>query len=94
MFRIDISKYPGCWNNDTKTFSMSEVGIPFGTEYEVFNPANNSVKEFKFTHSTGPEYASTTRYVYKCEDMLLEICNDPEITKINAAAYLAAKTRK
>ena len=98
MFRIDVSKYPGSWSKDSKTFTMSEVNngitIPFRTQYEVFNPATNSVKVFEFTHSTGPEFSSDTRYVYKCEDMLLEICNDPEVTKRNAAAYLKAKTRR
>ena len=97
MFRIDVSKYPGSWSKDSKTFTMSETNngttIPFGTQYEVFNPATNSVKVFEFTHSTGPEFASDTRWVYKCEDMLLEICNDPEVTKRNAAAYLKAKMR-
>ncbi len=98
MFRIDVSKYPGCWSNDKKTFSMSEKNnglvIPFGTEYEVYNPEKGTSKVFKFSHSTGPEFATDTRWVYKCEDMLLEICNDPIVTKQNANAYLVAKLKK
>ena len=101
MVRIDVSKYPGSWSKDSKTFTMSEKNnglvIPFSTQYEVFNPATNTVKVFEFTHSTGPEFASDTRWVYRHKDetteMFLEICNDPEVTKRNAAAYLKAKMR-
>lgn len=98
MFRIDVSKYPGSWDKENKKFTMSEsnkgIVIPFRIQYELYNPKTETIKVFEFTHSTGPEFDSDTRWIYKCDDMILEICNDPEVTKRNATNYLAAKTRK
>lgn len=91
-FKIDISKHPNSYNKETKTFTISEKGIPFGTEYEVWNPETGNSKTFKFTHSTGPEFHKDTKYVYTSDDLILEVCNDAKITEARASLYLAAKT--
>lgn len=91
-----IALTPGNYRYDhiSQTIHMSEKGIPFDTEYLVLNPITQNQKQFKFSHSTGPEFQPSTRWVYKNDDGLtLEIHNDVEITKKAAQAYLEAKTR-
>ena len=82
------------YDKDTRTFTMSEKDVMFATKYEIKNPDTGNSMEFNFTHSTGPEFASDTKWIYKStEGYTLEVCNDPEITKKAAENYLAAKTR-
>ena len=91
---IDYEKNKLSYNKDTKSFIGSEKGIQFATTYTLTTPKGGS-KEFKFTHSTGPEFDPKTRWVYKSDDgYTLEICNDAEITKMNAANYLKSKTQR
>lgn len=95
MFTIELNKHPYVYNDERKTFVMGENGIPFGTSYVIKNPKTGGSKQFKFTHSTGPEFDPKTRWVYKSEDGIqLEICNDTEMTKNAADNYLKAKLRK
>ena len=90
---LENGKYS--YDKETRTFTMSEKDIRFDTKYEVRNPSTNSSMEFNFTHSTGPEFASDTKWIYKStEGYTLEVCNDPVMVKKAADAYLAAKTRK
>lgn len=95
MTQIDLNKIP--WSFDMKTspngvITISEKGIPFDTEYSVMSP-RGGVKEFKFTHSTGPEFDVNTKWMYKSDDGLqLAVCNDAQMVEAAAAAYLKAKT--
>jgi hypothetical protein len=74
---------------------MGERGIPFGTSYVIKNPNTGGTKKFEFTHSTGAEFDPKTRWIYKSEDgIVLEVCNDEEMTKIAADVYLKAKLKK
>jgi hypothetical protein len=92
---INLEKVQYVYHTDVKTFIMSEKGIPFGTSYVIRNPKTGGSRKFEFTHSTGPEFDPTTRWVYKSEDGIqLEVCNDVEMVKRAADAYLAAKLRK
>jgi hypothetical protein len=82
------------YDSKLKTIHISEKGIPFATEYSVLNPRTKNRKQFKFSHSTGPEFEPTTRWVYKNDEgFILEVHNDAEITKKSAQDYLQAKTR-
>jgi hypothetical protein len=51
--------------------------------------------DFHLSHSTGPEFDHSTRWVYVNEssDITLEICNDPGITGEAARRYLEAKLK-
>lgn len=95
MTQIDLNKIP--WSFDMKTspkgvITISEKDVPFGTEYNVTSPTGNS-KVFKFTHSTGPEFDVNTKWMYKSDDGLqLAVCNDADMVRAAAAAYLKAKT--
>lgn len=96
MIQIDLKTIP--WSFDMKTsekgvISISEKDVRFGTEYNVVSP-NGGEKVFKFTHSTGPEFAVDTKWMYVSDDnLLLAICNDAKMVKMAAEAYLKAKTR-
>ena len=93
--KIDLKQTKHAYNTDTKTFTMSEKNIPFATEYILRNPATGNSKEFKFTHSTGPEFDPNTKWIYKSDDgITLEVCNDPKITAILEEQYLKHKMRK
>lgn len=90
MTKIDLNKIP--WSYQNKVIIISEKGIPFDTEYSVMSPSGG-IKEFKFTHSTGPEFDVNTKWMYKSDDGLqLAVCNDAQMVKAAAAAYLKAKT--
>ena len=94
MIQIDLKKIP--WSFDMKTsskgvISISEKDVKFGTEYNVVLPTGGN-KVFKFTHSTGPEFASDTKWMYESEDgLLLAVCNDAKMVKRAAEEYLKAK---
>ena len=91
---IDLSKIAHSYNDESKTFIISEKDVPFGTEYEVKNP-NGKVSVFDFKRSTGPEFHKDTRWVYTNEEgITLEVCNDAVMVKEAAKLYLEAKTRK
>lgn len=90
IFNPEIHSY----NPQTKTFSMSEKGMPFSTTYEIKNTETGKTKKFEFSHSTGPEFDPNTKWIYKCDDLTLEVCNDAKITAILAQNYLNAKLRK
>ena len=96
MHNIIFDKTKHVYNSQTKTFIMSERGIPFDTSYTITNPKTGKSMLFDFTHSTGPEFDPNTRWVYKSPDktITLEVCNDRQMTKIAADAYLTAKLRK
>ena len=94
MHTIDLGKVPYTYNGTEKVISISERGIPFGTAYDVLNPKTGEKREFTFSHSTGPEFDPKTRYIFKHEDIILEIRNDAELTRERGEAYLAAKIRK
>lgn len=92
MTRIELKKIP--WSFENKVITISEKGLPFATEYVVVSPKGGE-KEFKFTHSTGPEFDPNTKWIYKSDDGLqLAVCNDAEMVKVAAKAYLDAKLRK
>jgi hypothetical protein len=93
MKQIDLGKISFKYNKETKTFSVSEKDVPFDTSYEVIGMKTGETKQFELSHSTGPEFDPNTRWVYKCDDMVLEVCNDAEMTKIAAANYLKGKLR-
>lgn len=57
------------WSFENKVITISEKDVPFGTEYKVLSPKGGE-KEFKFTHSTGPEFHKDTKWMYKSEDGL------------------------
>lgn len=91
MTLIDLNKID--WSFENKVITISEKAVPFATEYNVRSPKGGE-KEFKFSHSTGPEFDPNTKWIYKSEDGLqLAVCNDAQMVKAAAAAYLKAKTR-
>lgn len=92
MTQIDLNKIT--WSYQNKVITISEKDVPFTTEYLVISPSGG-VKEFKFTHSTGPEFHKDTKWMYKSDDGLqLAVCNDAQMVKAAAAAYLKAKLQK
>lgn len=92
MIQIDLNKIP--WSFEDKVITISEKDVAFATEYNVRSPKGGE-KEFKFTHSTGPEFDVNTKWMYKSDDGLqLAVCNDAKMVKAAAAAYLNAKLRK
>ena len=94
MHTITFNRPTHAYDPVTRTFTISEKDVPFATTYELLNPLTKNTKVFEFTHSTGPEFAADTKWIYKSEDdFTLEVCNDPEMVKVAAAAYLKAKTR-
>jgi hypothetical protein len=94
MYTINLDKTKFVYDFNRKTFIVSEKGIPFGTEYEILNPKTGGRRKFKFTNSTGPEFDPNTKWIYESNDgILLEVCNDKQMTKIAAKNYLNAKLR-
>ena len=91
---INLKNYPNCYHAATKTFSISEKGIPFATEYELFNPKTSESKLFVLEGSTGPEFDPNTKWIYKHESLTLEVCNDAQITKERVDAYLDHKLNR
>lgn len=82
------------FNPATKTITVSEKDVPFATSYEVKNPKNGSIKKFEFTESTGPEFDPNTKWIYKCGELTLEVCNDKQITALRAENYLRHKLNR
>lgn len=74
---------------------VSEKEVPFDTVYDVISPKTGVQKRFHFKESTGPEFDPKTEWVYESEDgFYFRLCNDAEMTRIAAEAYLQAKTLK
>lgn len=96
MITIDLRSLPFSYSKSEKAFTISEKDVQFGTEYNVISPKTGDAKVFKFTHSTGPEFAPDTQWVYRSEDdnILLRVCNDAKMAKEAADAYLKAKLGK
>ena len=93
MQQINLGTIPFNYNKETKTFTVSEKHVPFATRYTVIGKKTSEEKVFDLSHSTGQEFDPKTRWVYKCDDLILEVCNDAEMTKIAAESYLTGKLR-
>ena len=79
--------------NGDGVIRISEKEVPFDTKYDLISPKTGVQKRFHFEHSTGPEFDPKTEWVYKSEDgFYFHLCNDAEMTRIAADAYLQAKT--
>lgn len=96
MYSIIFNKEKHSYNRENREFLISEKDVPFDTSYEIINPKTNKGEQFVFSHSTGPEFAPDTKWIYKDKSntITLAVCNDPEMVKIAAANYLAAKMRQ
>ncbi len=94
METIIFDKSKHNYNKITKTISISEKEVAFATRYRVLSPTTRNEVEFVFSHATGPEFDPNTKWVYESAiGVTLEVCNDPELTKILADNYLKAKLR-
>ena len=93
MTTIDLNKVPYSVDPITKVISVSEKHIHFATTYNVISKTRTA-KVFDFSHSTGPEFDPNTKWVYKCENFVLEVCNDKKMTAIAAENYLRSKMKK
>lgn len=94
MYTINLDEVKHKYDKGTKTFTFSEKDLPFGTEYELVNKATGGKKVFGFQHSTGPEFHKDTKWIYKSDDLIMEVCNDPAITKQLEQNYLRSKLGK
>lgn len=84
------------WNPLKSTITMGERDVPFDTSYRVINPKSGGSMDFEFSHSTGPEFNPQTKWIYYNSDktVVLEVGNDPEITKRALEAYLETKKKR
>lgn len=90
-----ITLQNGKYSFKDNTFVMSEKDVKFDTTYKVVNPATNKFMVFEFKNSTGPEFDSNTKWIYKSDSGLtLEVCNDANMVKQAANAYLQHKLAK
>ena len=95
MTIININTIPYKYDDLASTIHISERNVPFDTGYEVFNSKTGNRVQFKFTHSTGPEFDPNTKWVYESDNGIkLMVHNDKAITELNAQTYLAGKLRK
>ena len=92
---INLQKTPFTYNDETRTFYFTEKYVPFATEYLVTNPNTGTCREFRFSHSTGPEFDPKTQWIYENNEfgLWMSVSNDHKITAANAKAYLEAKVR-
>ena len=94
MLRIDLKKIPWSFNEVTNSIIVSERDVKFTTEYLVISPRTGNGKTFSFSHSTGPEFDVSTRWVYKSDiGTILEVCNDTKMVAEASKNYLNAKLR-
>ena len=84
MINIDLNKIPYTVDPITKVISVSEKHVPFATTYNVIS-TTRIAKVFELSHSTGPEFDPNTKWVYINGGLILEICNDIEMTKLAAS---------
>lgn len=90
---IDLKSIEWALTEDNSII-ISERDVPFATSYDVKSSRTGEVRTFEFAHSTGPEFEPDTKWVYESEDgIVLEVANDPKMTKAAGEAYLRAKTR-
>ena len=91
---INLKKIPFKYDEDKRTFYISEKDVQFATEYTLISPIGKKVT-FKFTHSTGPEFDPNTSWIYISDDKkyTLNVANDIAITAANAKAYLNGKLK-
>lgn len=97
MITIDLSKVKYGYDIPNKVFTLSEKDVPFDTSYQLLNPKTNGTCRFEFSHSTGPEFDPSTKWVYESNEtdgITLEICNDPVMVEVAAEKYLKAKLRR
>lgn len=99
--KISLSSFE--WSLDPADSSIihtSESQIPFDTDYVIQSPKTGIEKNFKFSHSTGPEFDPETKWIYYAGSKLegdfftLIVHNDKDITKSRAQSYLSAKLGK
>jgi len=77
----------------TNTFSVNGRGVRFGTKHSLENEKTGNIVEFDFSHSTGSEWDTSTKWIYKSVNgHILEIGNE-DVTKSQANDYLRAKLR-
>jgi len=95
MIEIIFDRKKHGWVSSDRKFLASERDVPFSTVYRLINPETGKHMDFHLSHSTGPEFDHSTRWVYVNEssDITLEICNDPGITGEAARRYLEAKLK-
>ena len=94
MTQLEYNKDTFQYLESIKMFSVSELEVPkFDTSYRLWNPETKHGKIFNFSHSTGPEFAADTKFVYKTDcGLTLSIANDPVLTKRREMIYLNAKS--
>ena len=93
MIQIEFNQETCKYTESLKLISISEKNVKFGTVYRIWNPLTNFGKVFNFSHSTGPEFAADTKFIYKSDDgFTLEVLNDEELTKKRSNMYLESKT--
>jgi len=80
------------YDKDTKTFTVSERGIPFSMNYKVINSNTGGSMKFDLSHSTGSEFDPDTKWIYKSDEFTLEVVQDKFLTKLRSERYLKAKT--
>ena len=97
MHTIDLAEYPYTYNKGAKTFTICEKLkgkiLPFGTEYKLISPETRNEKVFTFSSQTGSEWDPNTKYIYKSDDITLEICQDKATTEARGKAYLEHKLK-
>lgn len=82
------------YDKETKTFTVSEVGIAFSMNYTLLNPVTGESREFELSHSTGNEFDPDTEWIYKSDDGLtLRVVQDTKLTEMRGENYLTHKTR-
>ena len=93
MTQIEYNKDTFQYMKSIKMFSVSELNVPkFDTSYRLWNPITEHGKVFNFKHSTGPEFAADTKWIYASEcGLRLSVANDPALTKRRELIYLNAK---
>lgn len=83
------------YDKESKTFTISEVGVQFSMNYTLINPTTGGKKEFELSHSTGSEFDPDTEWIYESKDgFTLKIVQDYKITKEREAHYTYHKMRK
>lgn len=96
MHEIIFDRKKHAWDSAARKFRVSEKDVAFAIDYRIVNTETGKSMDFHFSHSTGPEFDPNTKWIYINNDsgIALEVCNDPEITKVAAEKYLEAKLRK
>jgi len=82
------------FDKKTKIFKVDGKSVPFDTRYTLVNEKTNKGMDFFLSHSTGSEWDTNTKWVYKNfgEEFTLEIGNE-DVTPIHVQNYINAKNR-